>query len=80
MQYQYQIRKNRLMTSALLAGALLTTTVMSAGVASLADSGLQQDTTRIVVTATRLVPAAANGARVLRAATGGITECREIAC
>lgn|GEM_PF-2069902 len=68
MQYQYQIQKNRLAASVSLAAALLATTVMSAGVASLADSGLQQDATRIVVTATRMVPAAASGAHVLRAA------------
>lgn len=81
MQYQFQIRKNRLVASSSLALALLATTVISAGVASLADSGVQQDNTAIVVTATRLAPGAANGARALRAAAAGATtQCRAVAC
>ena len=84
MQYQFQIRKNRLVASSSLALALLATTVISAGVASLADSGVQQDNTAIVVTATRLAPGAANGAanstRALRAAAGAATQCRAVAC
>ena len=85
MQYQFQIRKNRLVASLSLVLALLATTVISAGVASLADAGVQQDNTAIVVTATRLAPGAAadaaNSARALRAAAAGATtQCRAVAC
>jgi len=80
MQYQFHIRKNRLVAAALFVGALLATGAMSAGVATLADSAIQQDTTALVVTATRLAPSSANGARVLQAAAGGAAKCGAIVC
>lgn len=80
MQHQFQIRTNRLVASVSLLGALLATSVISAGVVTLADSSPQQDNTPIVVTATRLAPATANTALARRAAAGSATECRAIVC
>ena len=80
MQYQFQIRKNRLVAVASFVGALLATSAMLAGVATLADSAIQQDNTALVVTATRLAPPSANAARTLWAAAGGAAKCGAIVC